>query len=83
MDVNEHVNNVKYIESLYEGLSLKFLTSHHLTDLEINFLSEALYDDNIAVYSRATGDATYRHSLKSDERDQEFCRARTRWRRCG
>jgi acyl-ACP thioesterase len=78
LDVNQHVNNVKYIEWVLEGFGLAFHQSHILRTFEINYMSEAGYGDNLAVFQEAAGNLTFLHSLQRTD-TAELCRAKTVW----
>jgi acyl-ACP thioesterase len=47
LDINQHVNNVKFVEWVIESLPPAVLNSKVLSELEINFLAEAFYGDQI------------------------------------
>lgn len=78
LDVNEHVNNVRYIEWVLDTFTLNFRRMHKLRELEIVYLAEALYDDELSVATE-TNSATYEHSLIRNADRRELCRVRTRW----
>jgi len=79
LDVNEHVNNIKYIEWILEGFSLDFHKSHRLKEIEINFLAEAVYADRLVCKSEERENSTFYHSLVREGEERELCRARTEW----
>ncbi len=80
IDINGHVNNVRYIDWLMECFSLDFHHSHQLSEIQINYLSEAIYRDEIAVYLERVGNLSYRCSIKRVPDDKELCRAQTEWK---
>ncbi len=49
IDINQHVNNVKYIEFALDALPEEFFVEHRLTALQINFLNETKYGDTLSV----------------------------------
>ena len=77
LDLNGHVNNVRYIEWMLNSLPLDFHSAHTLVELEINFLGEALYGQTVFVCSTACEPLYFAHSVKV--RDTELVRARTVW----
>ena len=79
LDVNEHVNNVKYLDCILAGFTFDFLKAHTLREVEINYLSEAKYDDSIAVGYEKKENLTFLHSLLRVKDHIELCRARTCW----
>jgi len=79
LDVNEHVNNVKYIEYILDSLSFDFVKSNQLKELEINYLSEAHYNDTITVKQANMESLHLLHSLSRESDGTKLCRARTTW----
>jgi acyl-ACP thioesterase len=80
IDVNQHVNNVRYLEWMLEGFDIDFHRTHNLHTFEVNYLSEATYGDDIAVVQQTEGNLTFLHSLQNTTDQTEICRARTVWR---
>jgi acyl-ACP thioesterase len=79
LDRNEHVNNVRYIDWILNGLPLDYLKTHELKEMEVNYLSEASYDDEILVSSEKKEASHFFHSLIRNRDNIELCRARTAW----
>jgi acyl-ACP thioesterase len=82
LDINQHVNNVKFVEWVIESLPPAVLNSMVLSELEINFLAEAFYGDQIlAACSPQNSDNTqFLHRLTRGQDRHELVRARTKWR---
>lgn len=57
IDVNGHLNNVKYIESILSVLNVNFMKNNEIKSFEISFLKEALEGDEVSIYS--SDDYTY------------------------
>ena len=81
LDRNEHVNNVRYIDWILNGLPLDYLKTHELKELEVNYLSEAYYNDEILVGCEKKAASHFFHSLIRKGDHTELCRARTAWER--
>ncbi|MBN2256145.1 MAG: hypothetical protein JW736_10585, partial [Deltaproteobacteria bacterium] len=79
LDMNEHVNNVRYIEWIIDSFPLEFLRNHTLKELEINYLAEALYADEISLGHENRGPLTFLHSMTRPIDNTHICRARTTW----
>jgi acyl-ACP thioesterase len=81
LDINQHVNNVSYIEWLLESIPNFGDNSHHLSSLEINFLGEAFQGDRILA--RCTPSPPegkfFSHSIIRENDQHELIRARTLW----
>jgi acyl-ACP thioesterase len=50
LDLNQHVNNIQYIELIMDSFSKQQYESFQMKNIEINFISESKYDDEIEVY---------------------------------
>jgi len=83
LDINQHVNNVSFVEWLVESIPVRFLNASVLAELEINFLAEAFYKDHIlaACHPQDSPDTEFHHSLIRQQDGQELVRARTVWRK--
>ena len=79
LDVNKHVNNVKYLEYIMDSLPFDFVTSHELKQLDINYLNEAHHQNEITVKTENKGFRKFLHSLSRETDKTELCRARTVW----
>jgi medium-chain acyl-[acyl-carrier-protein] hydrolase len=79
MDVNRHVNSAKYLQWMVDAHSQEHLEANEPESIELSFLSEAMPNDEVAVFSGKSGD----HELCSVRRTrggEELCRARFKWR---
>ena len=79
LDVNQHVNNVKYLQWMLEGLDLTFHENHNLHTFEVNYLNEGGYGDNVVVIQQPLSELSFLHSLQHAETGTEICRAKTVW----
>jgi len=79
LDMNEHVNNVRYIDWIIDSFPLEFIRNHTLKELEINYLAEALYDDKLSLGREDVEDRIFFHSLTRPADNTHICRARTAW----
>ena len=83
LDINQHVNNVNFVEWVIEGVPSATLSASVPAELEINFLAEAFHNDQIlATCSPQNSDNTeFLHSLTRRHDGRELARARTKWRK--
>jgi len=81
LDINQHVNNVSYIEWLLESIPDFGQNGLTLKELEINFLGEAFKEDRITALCRQENPAgtCYSHSIIREKDKTELIRARTVW----
>jgi medium-chain acyl-[acyl-carrier-protein] hydrolase len=82
VDVNQHVNNVTFVEWVVEGMPPSLLNTSAPVELEINFLAEAFYEDNIlaACHPLNQDHTVYSHILIREQDGRELARARSVWR---
>lgn len=80
LDINDHVNNVRYIEWIMECFSLDFHKSHQLNEVEINYMAEAVYGDSISASLSEKENNMFSHCLVRTEDNKELCRAQTLWK---
>ena len=57
IDMNQHVNSMKYLQWAIDTLSLDEIMNKKISRLNINYLREALYNQNIAIYSKTKEDS--------------------------
>lgn len=59
VDINGHINSVKYIEHLLDLWSLDWYKSHRLKRFEIAYVAEAHEGDTLSFYREQTADNEY------------------------
>ncbi|KAK8660114.1 hypothetical protein V6N13_051048 [Hibiscus sabdariffa] len=89
LDVNQHVNNVKYIGWILESAPLPILESHELCAMTVEYRRECGRDsvlqsltavsDSDVENTRKFGEINCQHLLRLDN-GAEIVRGRTRWR---
>jgi len=86
LDVNGHVNHVVYAQWALESVPIETWTTHHLTDIEINYKNEVRHGATIRALTAElppSGDdgtsQRYAHQIFLD--DKELTRARTTWKK--
>lgn len=83
LDVNQHVNNVRYIEWAVETLPLDIIESHRLTSIQVAFRAETSYGDTVvgeADQADTGGGLTFSHRVLREGEDREVASIWTRWR---
>lgn len=78
IDVNRHVNSIRYIGWLLDAYPFGFHRDHGVRVLEVNYLGETLEGEILSVRTRQTGPTAYCHSLAKPG-GVEVCRARLEW----
>ncbi|OFV79383.1 MAG: hypothetical protein A2Y78_15140 [Acidobacteria bacterium RBG_13_68_16] len=82
LDMNRHANNVSVIGWALDALPDEVVLGSSLAGLEIEFRTEAVRGDRIAVEVQRTSgkSATFLHRLVRERDGREVARARTVWR---
>jgi len=79
LDVNGHVNNVKFIDWILDSHEEEFLKTHLLTEFEINYLSEAKCGERVLAAKTPLNDMSFQQALIRENDAEEYCRAKTLW----
>ncbi len=75
VDINGHINSVKYIEHVLDLWSLSWYKEHRLKRFEIAYVAEAHEGDQLSFYREQTGEGEYCvHIVRSD--GTETCRSK-------
>lgn len=83
LDLNQHVNNVRYVVWSVETVPQEIWETHQLSEIEVSFRAECVYGDVIVSQSGHTQDAeqhVFIHRLLRESNGQELFLARTRWK---
>lgn len=82
LDVNRHVNNVKYIEWLCDLCSDRLFAGSEIHDLEINFLSECKAGDKILATKNEQPELSQISAMLVRENDKkDICKAKIGFRK--
>ncbi|KAG4167463.1 hypothetical protein ERO13_A13G197000v2 [Gossypium hirsutum] len=83
LDVNQHVNNVKYIGWILESAPLPILETHELSSMTLEYRRECGRDSVLqsltAVSDNGTDEIECQHLLRLED-GSEVTRGRTQWR---
>lgn len=63
LDINEHVNNARYVEWALDAYAPPFLSSHAIRSFQIHYTGEALFGDAVRVSVGTDEAAEGRHSI--------------------
>lgn len=84
LDVNLHVNNVKFLQWVSDTYDLDFLFENSPVTVEINYLAESMCGDEIKVLTTPESESknVLNHSIIRIDDDRELCRIRIEWKSC-
>ena len=75
VDINGHINSVKYIEHVLDLWPLEWYRKHSIRRFEIAYVAEAHAGDQLSFYQEKTGDNEYSIRI-CKENDIECCRSK-------
>lgn len=81
LDINLHTNNVNYLKWVTDTYDLNFVMNNRPCSAEINYLAEAVYNDEIFI-RRSEDEKESRfmnHSIIRKGDNRELCRVRLEW----
>lgn len=74
IDINQHVNTMRYVEWISNYFDPVHYTSHQLKRFDINFMSELVFGDEVVVTGQSTEQHEYSFEIKGN--NNTSCRAR-------
>jgi acyl-ACP thioesterase len=80
IDVNMHVNNVKYTEWFLSAFPFEFRKNNRVTAYEINYTAEMKFGDTAEISVQETDHGTYLCSMKNPLTAKEICHAEITWK---
>lgn len=79
IDLVYHVNNVKYIELIVNSFSKKMHMMHTVSSIEINYLGEATYAENVLINREQVSESVDLVNIVRESDNKEVCRAKLTW----
>jgi len=79
LDINQHVNNVKYIEWALESVPIDVWKDKILSELEISFRAETKYGDKIVIQTEQKDDIFSHHVISEDDQ-RDLALLKSTWR---
>ncbi len=77
IDINQHVNTVRYLDWMIDTFSLDEHKSHSISRVDVNFMSEILFGQKVEVFKMEEVSDIYRFELRANGRTA--CRGRIKW----
>jgi medium-chain acyl-[acyl-carrier-protein] hydrolase len=81
LDVNFHVNNVKYIQWVTDTFPTAFLSCNTVVSLDVNYLSESIEGNKVIIHSKGPllENNCSHHSVIRVDDGKELCRILIQW----
>ncbi len=74
IDINNHMNSIKYIEHTVDIFDLKFFKSNNIRKFEIAYLGEGGFGDKLKLYKKEISPNEY--VIDTKKNDESICRSR-------
>lgn len=79
IDLNEHVNNAKYLRWFIDSMGHEFNRTHQLKELYINYISQTKIGERYGISTNEIQPNNFISSIVSDSELREICRIQTIW----
>ena len=80
LDINLHTNNSGYLRWANDTYDFGFLMKYDPQSVEINYLAESKYGEEIMIRSSSGDQGSYDHSIYRNDDGKELCRLRLIWK---
>ncbi|MFD1316064.1 acyl-[acyl-carrier-protein] thioesterase [Namhaeicola litoreus] len=79
-DMNEHVNNIRYLDWLMDSIPKNYIENYALTAIDGRFLGEARLKDRLINYTRkGSEENSFLHTIKNIDTNKVCATAITHW----
>lgn len=78
IDVNSHVNSASYVNWLLDSYPAEFHRAHVLQSMELNYVGETTWSDEVSVLSHERSPLKFDHSIVNSQHSP-VCRAEMDW----
>ncbi|WP_270739051.1 acyl-[acyl-carrier-protein] thioesterase [Coprobacter fastidiosus] len=75
IDINRHINSVKYIEHILDMFSMNMYDKNFIRRFEINYINEARYGDKLSFYREQLAENIYTSEIRNSS-GETICRGR-------
>jgi len=80
IDINQHLNNVRYIEYILNCFPTDLYKNKSIKGLQVNFLSESKYNDQIRIYKANAGEGNSGYYIEGiNQNEQKVFQATIEW----
>ena len=80
IDINQHVNNTKYIQWAMDCIPFEFQRQHRLCEINANFLSESHIGENYYIETYQDN-LNFTHFIFSEKENRKLAAVQSAWRR--
>lgn len=76
IDINGHLNSMRYIEHILNLFSLDHFKKHTIKRFEIAYITECLFGDRIAFFMDNDENGTYQIEIRKEANNEIVCRSK-------
>ncbi len=80
LDINQHVNNVRYLEWILQSMKSEFLSDNELMELQIHFTGEGKLNETLTTHNIPESENVQYHNIVRNDDYKELIRAKTVWK---
>ena len=81
IDMNQHVNNTKYVQWAMDCIPFEFQKQHALREISVNFLSEVHIGESYFIESYQE-EQTFTHLIVSEKENRKLAAVQSVWKKC-
>jgi acyl-ACP thioesterase len=79
IDMNQHVNNTRYVQWAMDCIDFEFQKQHSLCEISVNFLSEARMGENYFIETHQNG-LIFTHLILSEKENRKLAAVESKWK---
>ncbi|NCO64301.1 MAG: acyl-ACP thioesterase [Flavobacteriia bacterium] len=80
-DMNQHVNNIRYLQWVIESMPEDIVDHYYLHVIDGRFIAEAQYGDSVLSLTNDMKDLSFTHTIKIEGSDIVCANAKTFWKK--
>ncbi|MBU1077719.1 MAG: hypothetical protein KKH98_10525 [Spirochaetes bacterium] len=80
IDVNEHVNNTRYLEWIQDSFDREMFQKQNIQSLQVNFLKEVRYSDTVLIKKSQDRDGLTMIQMEDKESGSVILRSAVQWK---
>jgi acyl-ACP thioesterase len=77
--MNHHVNNINYLKWVLDDFEYSFRQKYRLASIEINFLAEAIFGDELVRNTVPGGEQEFLTKIINKESLKSILTSKTKW----
>ncbi len=79
LDLNRHVYSIRYIQWMLDSLPLEQFSNNTIRQLDINYLSEAFYDEKLQILLDSSSENIHHFLIKNNVSEKKIAVAQIQW----